>query len=171
MGSTFLQVEVMTTLWNMCQLFSMRGQTLFIATFKWKLPFHQGLLHQPATHSKQHSILHFTAFQAGWSVMMWLTLLQRIAQIFPLKAAPGPPSIFHGTENSWVKTQLPLADAKYFLRWFYVPIYMDFHMVVTGTMLSRAEIWTGLQKPDSHLSCLYVSDIKQGICTFLFVVN
>lgn len=62
--------------WLHCEicpnLFQREAKTLFIAPFKWKLPFHGGPLHQPATHSRQHSVLHFTAFQVGWSVMMWL---------------------------------------------------------------------------------------------------
>lgn len=167
MGSNFLQAEVMTTLWNMFQLVSTRGQSTVHCYIQMKIAIPQGPA-SSASYSLKTALNSSLHCVPGWMICDDVTLLQRIAQIFPLKAAPGPPSIFHGTENSQVKTQLPLAGARYFLRWLYVPTYMDFCMVVTGTTLSRAELWTWLQIPDSCLSCLYVSDIKQGICTFLY---
>lgn len=119
MVSNFLQAKVMTTLWNMFQIVSMRGQSTVHCCIQMKIAIPQG-------HASSASYSFKTALNSslycipGWMISDDVTLLQRITQIFPLKAAPGTPSIFHGTENSWVKTQLPLADTRYFLRWLYV---------------------------------------------------
>lgn len=56
-----------------------------------------------------------------------MKLLQCITKIFHLSVAPGPSSIFYGTENLWMKTQLLLPGAKYVLRLLYVPTYRFLH--------------------------------------------
>lgn len=121
MRSNFLQAEVMTLMW-VC--FKWRPKH-FIAAFKWKLPFTGPcFISRLLIHSSTSSSLYCIP---SWMICGDVIPLQCIAQIFHLNAAPGPSSIFYGTENSWVKTQLPLADAKYFLRWLFAPTYGFLH--------------------------------------------
>lgn len=151
MGSNFLQAEVMTTLWNMFQRVSTRGQSTVHCSIQMKISIPRGPV-SSASYSFKTALNSSLYCVPGWMICDDVTLLQRIAQIFPLKAAPGPPSIFHGRENSWVKTQ-PLADAKYFLRWLYVPTYGFlhggyWHYVVKGRTLNWAsETWFLPQLP------------------------
>lgn len=99
MGSNFLQAEVMTTLWNMFQLVSTRGQSTVHCYIQMKIAIPQGPA-SSASYSLKTALNSSLHCVPGWMICDYVTLLQRIAQIFPLKAAPGPPSIFHGTENS-----------------------------------------------------------------------
>lgn len=116
MGTNYFQAEVRAIMWIYSSVFQLEVKTLF-AAFKGKLPLHRTLLRHPVSHSFKDSTSSLPHCLPGWMICDDI-LLQCIAQIFHLNAAPGPSSIFYGTEYSWIKPeQLPLADAKFFLRW------------------------------------------------------
>lgn len=113
MGTNYFQAEVRAIMWIYSSMFQLGVQRLLFAAFKRKLPLH-GTPFLSVSYSKTALVLYSIAFP-GWMICDDMIVLQCITQIFHLNAAPGPSSIFYGTENSWIKPeQLSLADAKFF---------------------------------------------------------
>lgn len=144
---------------------SIGGQTLFFAAFWWQLPFCVVLCHQSVTHSRQHEFSSLP-FQTGWSVMMWFChsmLLKSLSECSTW-------SLFNILWNRKLMNEDTVTTTCTCQNTFWYidrHLCMDFCKIVVGTVLLRAEIWTGLEKTWFCLSYPFVSDSEQEMCPIL----